>query len=65
MTMINAFHPLYAQTHMPQFLSTLRKESKQVEDGKLHATKSRAVRVSTKEVNSRSIDTFPKTRSAK
>jgi hypothetical protein len=61
---INAFHPDYVQTHMPTFSSTIRKESAQVENGKFHATKSRAVRASTQEVNSRSIDTFPKTKAA-
>lgn len=30
---INAFHPEYVQTYMPQFLSTIRKEAQQKENG--------------------------------
>ncbi len=31
---INAFHPAYVQTYMPQFLSTIRKEADQKANGK-------------------------------
>jgi hypothetical protein len=31
---INAFHPSYVQTYMPQFLSTIRKEADQKANGK-------------------------------
>lgn len=33
MTMINAFHPDYVKTHMPEFLTDLRTESRQTKAG--------------------------------
>lgn len=33
MTVINAFHPDYVKTHMPEFLTTLRTESRQTAAG--------------------------------
>lgn len=64
MTTINAFHPDYVKTHMPQFLTTLRKESKQTEDGKVSAAKPKVNRESV-QAGARPIDTFPKTKKAK
>lgn len=60
---INAFHPKYIETHSPEFLTVFRKEAKQVEDGKFHATKSKAVRESVQSGNA-PIDSFPKTKKA-
>jgi hypothetical protein len=39
---INAFHPAYVETYMPQFISTLRKESGQKANGQKFGALSRA-----------------------
>ncbi len=39
---INAFHPAYVETYMPQFMSTLRKESGQKANGQKFGALSRA-----------------------
>lgn len=36
--MINAFHPLYVKTYMPEFLETLRTESRQTAAGQTLTT---------------------------
>lgn len=59
---INAFHPSYVKTYMPEFMGKLRKESKQVEDGKKHGHKSRASRESVHEKSFSEITHFPKTK---
>lgn len=58
--LINAFHPEYVQTYMPEFLSTIRKEAAQTANGVHFGGKSRATRENTgKSVNT--INAFPKT----
>jgi len=59
--MINCFHPDYVQTYMPEFLTTIRKESAARENGEKFGAKSRATRES---VNSsvNTISAFPKTK---
>ena len=59
--MINAFSPLYVKTYMPEFLTTIRKESAAKENGEKFGAKSRATRES---VNSsvNTISAFPKTK---
>jgi hypothetical protein len=58
---INAFSPLYVQTYMPEFLSTIRSESAAKANGEKFGSKSRATRESANSsVNT--ISTFPKTK---
>lgn len=59
--MINAFHPRYVETYMPEFLSTLRSESAAKANGEKFGSKSRATKES---VNSgvNTISAFPKTK---
>lgn len=59
---MNAFHPLYVQTHMPEFLSTIRTESSQYQHGVVNGAKSRATRESTQGKNVNTINVFPKTK---
>jgi len=39
---INAFHPQYVQTYMPQFLSAIRKEADQTANGKKYGSLARS-----------------------
>lgn len=58
---INAFHPAYVETYMPEFLSKIRVESSQYSNGVINGGKSRASRESAgKSVNT--ITAFPKTK---
>ena len=58
---INAFHPAYVETYMPEFLSKIRIESSQYSNGVINGGKSRASRESaSKTVNT--INVFPKTK---
>ncbi len=41
---INAFHPDYVKTYMPELLSKIKTESAQTENGKLYGAKSRTTR---------------------
>ena len=61
---INAFHPDYVKTHMPQFLSSIRNESTQVQTGKANGAKSKATR-ETVNKSAFTISTFPKTKAKK
>ena len=63
--MINAFHPAYIQTHMPEFLSIIRKESGQKANGEKFGAKSRATRESDESQLLSSITLFPKTKAKK
>jgi hypothetical protein len=63
--MINAFHPAYIQTYMPEFSSTLRKESAQKTNGEKFGAKSRATRESHESQLLSSITLFPKTKAKK
>jgi hypothetical protein len=58
---VNAFSPEYVKTYMPEFLTTIRKESAAKENGEKFGAKSRATRES---VNSsvNTISAFPKTK---
>lgn len=58
---INAFHPAYVQTYMPEFLSTIRSESAAKENGQKFGAKSRATRESVS-ISVNTISTFPKTK---
>ena len=58
---MNAFHPDYVKTFMPEFLSKIRIESSQYANGVINGGKSRASRESAnKSVNT--ISAFPKTK---
>lgn len=59
---MNAFHPQYVETHMPEFLTQIRTESTQYSNGVIAGGKSKASReaVHGKKVNS--ISAFPKTK---
>lgn len=46
MTIINAFHPDYVQTYMPQFLSTIRAEGIQQANGSKYGSRAKATRES-------------------
>jgi hypothetical protein len=59
---MNAFHPNYVKTYMPEFLTTLRTESNQIESGKINGAKSKAHRESVHGKNVDSISAFPKTK---
>lgn len=59
---INAFHPAYVQTYMPEFMSKIRIESAQHANGVLNGGKSRIVRESVHGKNVDSITRFPKTK---
>lgn len=58
---INAFHPDYVKTYHPEFISKLRTESEQVENGKKYGSQSRATRENAS-VTVNTISTFPKTK---
>lgn len=59
---INAFHPDYVQTYMPEFLSTLRSESTAKLNGEKYGARSRAVRENAS-ITVNTISVFPKTKS--
>jgi hypothetical protein len=59
---INAFHPQYVQTYMPQFLSTIRKEAEQKANGQKYGSIARATRESDGTKPSGLIQSFPKTK---
>jgi hypothetical protein len=58
---INAFHPLYVQTHMPEFMSKMRIESNQYTHGVINGGKSKATRESKSGKYVNTISAFPKT----
>ena len=57
---MNAFHPDYVKIFHPQFLSTVRIESSQIEQGKINGKKGRHTRESVKGI--KDIKSFPETR---
>jgi hypothetical protein len=59
---INAFHPDYVQTYMPQFLSTIRSESAAKENGKKFGIMARATRESDGRAKTSALSDFPKTK---
>jgi hypothetical protein len=58
---INAFHPAYVETYMPEFMSTIRKESMQRENGSKFGAMSRVTRENAS-TTVNTISTFPKTK---
>lgn len=60
--MINAFHPDYVKTYMPEFMSTIRKESEQQANGTKFGALSRASRESVQGKTVNTITAFPKTK---
>lgn len=58
---MNAFHPDYVKTYMPEFLSKIRIESEQHSNGVINGGKSRATRESVNK-SANSINSFPKTK---
>jgi hypothetical protein len=59
---IDGFHLDYISTYEPGFRSGVRHDSAKISNGKLHASKSKAVRESTKSL-AMPIESFPKTKS--
>ena len=60
--MINAFHPEYVKTYMPEFMSTIRKEESQKLNGIKSGGLSRATRESVHGSTVNTINVVPKTR---
>lgn len=59
---VNAFSPSYVKTHMPEFLSTIRKESEAKANGVKYGTLARATRESDGRTKSSPLSDFPKTK---
>jgi len=59
---INAFHPAYVQTYMPEFMSTIRKESDAKLNGQKYGTLARATRESDGRAKTSVLSDFPKTK---
>ena len=59
---INAFHPQYVQTYMPEFLSTIRKEADAKANGIKYGTQARATRESDGRAKTSALSDFPKTK---
>jgi hypothetical protein len=59
---INAFHPDYVKTYMPEFLSTIRLEATQKANGQVNGAKAKASRESVNK-SAFTISQFPKTQS--
>jgi len=59
---INAFHPDYVKTYMPEFLSNIRLESTQQANGVINGGKSKATRESKRGKTVNTINAFPKTK---
>jgi len=62
MTIINAFHPAYVETHMPEFLAKMRAESNMTESGRFHGARSKVQRESVAGISVNTITHFPKTK---
>jgi hypothetical protein len=62
---INAFHPDYVKTYMPNFMTTIRTEQKQTENGKLYGAKNRQRENDLTTPNYNTINRFPKTKAAR
>jgi hypothetical protein len=59
---INAFHPAYVETYMPEFLSTIRKEADAKANGMKYGTQARATRESDGRAKTSALSDFPKTK---
>jgi len=57
---MNAFHPDYIRTFHPHFLTGVRTESSQIEQGKINGKKGRHTRESVKSL--KDMKSFPDTR---
>lgn len=62
MTTINAFHPAYVATHMPEFLTKMRIEANQQENGRIFGSRSKVTRESASGSSVNTITAFPKTK---
>jgi len=60
--MINAFDPAYVKTHMPEFLTKIRKEADAKANGKKYGTLARATRESDGKAKTSPLSDFPKTK---
>jgi hypothetical protein len=60
--MTNAFSPDYVKTHMPEFLSTIRKEADAKANGLKFGTLARATRESDGTTKVSPLSDFPKTK---
>jgi hypothetical protein len=58
---VNCFHPDYVKTHMPELISTVRKEAAATANGVIYGAKSKATRESTSGKSVNTITNFPKT----
>lgn len=59
---MNAFHPKFIETHMPEFLSKVRSESVQFVSGQKSGQLARASRESDGSAKSSPLSDFPKTK---
>lgn len=65
MTVINAFHPDYVKTHMPEMMTKIQAEEKAKENGKLYGTKARQRESIPTAPSYNTINRFPKTERVK
>lgn len=61
---MNAFHPQYVQTFMPEFLTKLRSESEAKLNGQKYGAMARATRESDGRAKTSPLSDFPKTKRA-
>lgn len=61
---INAFHPDYVKTYMPEFMPKIRDEQKQTANGKIYGAKARQRENDLTQPNYNTINRFPKTKAA-
>ena len=59
---MNAFHPKYIETHMPEFLTTIRKEADAKANGLKFGSLARATRESDGSTKVSPLSDFPKTK---
>lgn len=59
---MNAFHPQYVQTFMPEFLTKLRSESEAKLNGQKYGAMARATRESDGRAKTSPLSDFPKTK---
>jgi len=59
---LNAFHPQYVETFMPEFMSTIRKESDAKLNGQKYGTLARSTRESDGRTKTSPLSDFPKTK---
>ena len=60
--MINAFHPAYVETYMPEFMSAIRSEAAAKANGQKYGTLARATRESDGRTKTSALSDFPKTK---